>query len=140
MCPKIGKKKSVRSNRSRSLEVDVQAAKVLRNLKSEEAFYFYENVGRPTGECATSLCEFVSKVNTATSETVRFHLERGDFQNWIKETLGDAKLADKIGRISSKADDEKLRARIRSVLEDRLNELRDVFVSVEIRDELAVTH
>ena len=118
--------------------MDQQAAKILRNLQNEEAFYFYENVGKPTGECAKSLSEFLNKVNTATMESLQFHLERGDFQNWIKDTLGDVKLADMIGRIAP-ANNEKLRIKIREILGNRLSELKDAFIRIEVGEELAVT-
>jgi len=135
MSPKLKKKKS---EENQNLEVDQKAVKILRNLKNEEAFHFYENIGKPTGERAESLSDFAKKVNTVKLESLRFHLERKDFQRWMEETLGDAKLAEMIGKIAP-TNDERLRAKIKEVIGNRLQELKDAYVTIDVRDELTIT-
>jgi len=135
MSPKLKKKKG---EENQNLEVDQKAVKILRNLKNEEAFNFYENIGKPTGESAQSLSDFAKKVNTIKLESLQFHLERKDFQRWMEETLGDSKLAEMIGKITP-TNDEKLRAKIKEVLGNRLQELKDAYVTIEVRDELTIT-
>jgi len=135
MSPKIKKKKSVKGNQD--LEVDQRAVKILRDLKNEEAFYFYENVGKPTGESAKSLPEFLNKISTAKLECLQFHLERKDFQNWIEITLGDNKLAETIGNLAP-TKDEKLRKKIQGILQNRLQELKDAFVTIEVNEGLTI--
>jgi hypothetical protein len=136
MSPKLKKKKSVEGNQN--LEVDQKTVKILRSLKNEEVFHFYENIGKPTGESAQSLSDFAKKVNTVKLESLQFHLERKDFQRWIEETLGDSKLAEMIGKIIP-TNDEKLRTKIKEILGNRLQELKDAFVTLEVRDELIIT-
>lgn len=117
--------------------MDQRAIKILRDLKNEEAFYFYEDFGKPTGESAKSLSDFLNKISTAKLECLRFHLERKDFQNWIERTLGDSKLAETIGNIAP-TNDEKLRKKIQGILQNRLQELKDAFMTIEVNEGLTI--
>ncbi|MEM2102711.1 MAG: DUF5752 family protein [Candidatus Bathyarchaeia archaeon] len=135
MRPKIRKQKSVKGKQA--LEVDQQAIKILRELRNEEAFYFYENIGKPTGESAKSLSEFLNKICTAKLECLRFHLERKDFQKWIEGTLGDSKLAEMMETVTP-TNDEKLRTKLQSILQNRLQELKDAFITIEVKDPLTI--
>ena len=135
MSPRIKAKRS--AGKKQDVLVSEQAVKILRNVNDSEAFHFYENVGKPTGESAKSLSDFLKVVDTIKLESLRFHAERKDFQAWFKETLKDNELAEKIDNIAS-MDDEQLRERIHGVVEQRLQELKDAFVSFEVREELAI--
>lgn len=86
------------------LEVDLKAVTSLRTVGEHEAFYFYVAVGKPTGEVARNLSDFLDKVKTVKSESLVFHLQRRDFQNWVGKTIGDPVLAEKLGKISSSGD------------------------------------
>jgi broad specificity phosphatase PhoE len=131
MSPRINKKAS--SKRKKDLEID-QTTKILKNVSDAEAFYFYENVGRPTGKSARNLTDFLNTVNMIKLESLQFHLERKDFQKWFKEILGDRQLAERMEKISL-ADNEELRARIKEVLENRLRELQDTYITLEVKSE-----
>jgi len=109
---------------SKQLEVIASAVKVLRTVGSQEAFYFYEAIGKPTGETARNLNEFLDKVKTTKAESVRFHLQRKDFQNWVEKILGDAKLARELGRIS-KSNAGDARVTIAETVESRIKQLKD---------------
>ncbi len=109
--------------KNRQLKVDMKTAKVLRTVKSEEAFHFYEAVGQPTGERATSLLDFLEKIKTVKLESLEFHLQRKDFQNWLRKTIGDSELARKVERMR-KPNDDNMRTRIHSTIEEHLKELR----------------
>ena len=109
---------------SKQLEVTASAVKVLRTVGSQEAFYFYEAIGKPTGETARNLNEFLDKVKTTKAESVRFHLQRKDFQNWVEKILGDAKLAKDLGRIS-KSNACDARVTIAETVENRIKQLKD---------------
>jgi len=122
MSTKIQKKKKTRQKR-RGLEVNTKAIKILRTLTKEEAFHFYEAVGKPTGENARSLSDFLEKANSVKLESLLFHLQRKDFQNWTKKTLDDSKLARRIGRIRPSHDDD-LRTKMCTTIENRIKELR----------------
>ena len=69
------------------VRVEDKAIRTLRTLNNEEAFYFYENINKPTGQSARSLNEFLEKIKSVKLESLVFHLERNDFKNWIKNTL-----------------------------------------------------
>ena len=133
MSVKRRKRKSVR-RKSRNLKDDTQAIRILRKVSDEEAFYFYKAVGKPAHESAYSLSDFLQKIQTVEQESLVFHLERKDFQNWIKKTLGDITLARRIGRIRPSNDP---RTKIQATVENRITELRDALLTFSVK-ELAV--
>jgi len=115
---------SKNSKRAQSLKVDVEATKTLKTVGDQEAFYFYEAVGKSTGEKARNLSDFLERVKTAKSDSLVFHLQRGDFQNWVEKILGDSKLAKKLGRLSpSNCDDARMS--ICKTVENRIKELQE---------------
>ncbi len=114
--------RKARNSKRQNMESDTQSAKVLRTVVDQEAFYFYEAIGKPTGENAKNLNDFLEKVKTVKAESLTFHLQRKDFQNWIEKILGDAKLAREIGRISDTNSDD-LRMLISEIVQTRLKEL-----------------
>jgi hypothetical protein len=132
MSPKIRTKRS--AAKKQDLEVDQKAIKILRNVNDSEAFHFYEEIGKPTGKSAKSLSDFLNTVSTVKVESLRFHLERKDFQRWFRETLGDSELAERIEQLTQ-TDNEKLRAKIQGTLENRLQELKSAFITFEVKNE-----
>jgi len=130
------KKRTKRTDRQ-SLRVDTEAVKTLRAVRDHEAFYFYEAVGKPTGEIARSLSDFLDMVKSVRSESLMFHLQRGDFQNWIEKILGDSKLAEELGTISSSNSDD-TRMSIYKAVEDRIKELRESSVAVLVEENSTV--
>lgn len=108
-----------------------QITRILGTLAQEKAFIFYEDVGRPTGESATSLTDFCGKVNIVASASLSFHLKRGDFENWTKNALGDVELANRMAKIrNAKAKwkrDATLRRKLHDVTRDRVVELQDLW-------------
>jgi hypothetical protein len=129
--------KKRKTRKSRSLEVDTEAVRILRTVGDAEAFYFYEAFGKPTGESARSLSEFLEKVKSVKSESLLFHLERKDFQNWIEKTLGDSKLARTMEGIVPSCDDN-LRAKIQEAVENRIEELGASPLTLLVSEDLAV--
>ena len=108
-----------------------QIAGILGTLAQEKAFFFYEDVGRPTGDSAASLTEFCTKINTVASASLSFHLKRGDFENWIKNSLGDTELANRITKIRKTKTawkrENTLRKKLYSALRERVVELQDLW-------------
>ena len=43
--------------------------------------------------------EFADALQYVCSDAIVFHFERGDFQNWIRDVIGDAELAQSIDNI-----------------------------------------
>jgi hypothetical protein len=114
--------RKARNPKRQNVESDTQSEKVLRTVVDQEAFYFYEGVGKPIGENAKNLNDFLEKVQTVKAESLTFHLQRKDFQNWVEKILGDAKLAREIGRISDTNSDD-LRMLISEIVQTRIKEL-----------------
>ena len=71
----------------------------LRMVSHAEGFHFYTAIGDYCGVSAHSLEEFADALQYVCSESIVFHFERGDFQNWIREVIGDAELAQSIDAI-----------------------------------------
>ena len=133
----LSKIRRTEDRNSRNLEVDTEAVKVLRTVRDQEAFYFYEAIGKPTGEIARNLSGFLDKVKSVKPESLVFHLQRKDFQNWIKEILGDSKLARKLGRISS-SDSDDIRTKICENVENRIKELTKSPTALMVEETSAV--
>ena len=120
-----------------NLKVDREAVKILRTVRDEDAFYFYEGVGKPTGEIARSLSDFLDRVKSVKTESLIFHLQRRDFQSWVRKILGDPKLAEELGRISSSNCDD-VRMNIYKTVENRIKQLRESSVSIQAEENRAV--
>jgi hypothetical protein len=76
-----------------------QEIKALKTVPREKAFYFFTSIGNYTGESASSLKEFMEKINEVNAKSLEFHLYRGDFEKWINEVLEDAQLAEEIRKL-----------------------------------------
>jgi len=71
----------------------------LRVVPHPQGFHFYTAVGDYCGVSAHSLEEFANALQYVCSEAIVFHFERGDFQNWLRDVIGDAELAQSIDDI-----------------------------------------
>jgi hypothetical protein len=100
-------------------------SKILGTVTYDKAFYFYENLAKPTGEFAVSLSDFCNKINAVNAGSLVFHLKRGDFQKWIREVIGDVELANRINKIKVK--DNALRDTLHAFVSSRINELKETW-------------
>jgi hypothetical protein len=101
--------------------------KILRSVPEQKGFHFYLAIGEPTGETAVSLADFVEKIDALDVRSVNFHYPRKDFEKWIREVVGDAELAlrlGRIGRIRVGIQGEALRNEIKRVVKLRLKEIK----------------
>jgi hypothetical protein len=73
----------------------------LRIIPHAQGFHFYTAVGDYCGVSAHSLEEFANALQYICSEAIVFHFERGDFQNWIRDVIGDDELAKKLDDIKT---------------------------------------
>jgi len=135
MSTKIRKKR--KTQKRRGLKVNKEALRILRTLNAEETFYFYEDIGKPTGESAKSLLDFLEKIKSVKLESLLFHFQRKDFQNWIEKILGDSKLARRMEKIVPLSEGD-VRAKICTAIENRINELREASVTLLVNQDLAV--
>ena len=89
---------------------------ILKSIKlvpKENTFDFYMGLGQPTAFSANSLKDFYEKINRVAPESLDFHLYRGDFDSWIKDTIQDAVLAKELAQLKKAAlKGEELRQRI----------------------------
>jgi hypothetical protein len=72
---------------------------------------------------AASLADFAEKLQKIEINSVLFHFPRGDFQSWIKSTLGDEELARKVSQVKSNLDAENLRKQLIKLVYKRVIEL-----------------
>ena len=96
--------------------------RILRTVPHEKSFHFYEEIGKPTGQVATSLLDFRNKINTVPSTCLVFHLKRKDFENWIGKTIRDSRLAKKIGIIDPNGSN--LKTKLYAAVDTHLRELK----------------
>lgn len=115
-------RKNVKNGNRNCSEVSAGTIDMLRTVKNHEAFYFYEAIGKPTGDVARSLNELLDKAKVVKTESLTFHLDRKDFQNWIQKILGDAKLAERLEKIHVSNGDQ-IRTSICNAVENRIKEL-----------------
>src|SRR3990170_8669872 len=100
-------------------------SRILRKLGDNEAFYFFTAIGTCTGQSASSLEEFLSRVKEINEKSLEFHLFREDFEKWASSTLGDVQLTKDIAMLRrQKAAGAGLRDCLSSVVSKRLKELR----------------
>ena len=130
-------KRGARDVRTHNKGADVEVVRALRTVKDQEAFYFYEAVGKPTGELAVNLSDFLDKVKAVKSESLMFHLQRGDFQNWVENTLGDSKLGKQLSKIP-RSDDNNARTNVCKAVEDRIDELTEPNLAISIKEEQTI--
>jgi hypothetical protein len=106
-----------------SLDKDV-IEKILTSVPYDRGFHFFRSVGNYTGETAINLFSFFEELKTIELQSVKFHFQRGDFQKWIRETLEDTELADRIDKIDGKLPDEILKKELLKVVQTRFEELQ----------------
>ena len=91
---------------------DFEARLRLSIFTANEPFLFYTATGKEhyTGIMAWSLKGFIKALTEVDAKAIEFHMENGDFQSWIQNSLKDQKLASQFKKIKcSKENGEKLR-------------------------------
>ncbi len=68
--------------------------KATAQVPAEFAFNFYLGVDKPLGLTAQSLAEFYVLTSQVGSDSLDFHLYRGDFERWISEVCKDTTLSE----------------------------------------------
>jgi hypothetical protein len=91
-------------------------AKILETVPYERGFHFFTDVGKYTGETVVSMFNLYEELKTIEPQSVKFHFQRGDFQNWIRNTLGDIELALRIDKIRGDLPSEDMRKELRKTL------------------------
>jgi len=101
------------------------ARRMLRHFPTERGFTFFYEFARPTELTIYSLEEFCAALKTVKVGSINFHTERGDFERWIRQVVGDDALTDRLKQVvKEKLKGETLRTRTLSVVEQRIGELK----------------
>jgi predicted flap endonuclease-1-like 5' DNA nuclease len=101
-----------------------KAYRILRKLPFTESFFFYEEVDKATNEFANSLSMFSKKLKNIPLKSIDFHSRRGDFEKWIKETIGDKELSEKIKKISMSKSGSNLKESIQKIVKERISAMK----------------
>ncbi len=113
---------------------ELAAKRMLRRLPIGKGFTFFYEFARSSGLTVHSLDEFCSTLKTIALSSIRFHMERGDFERWLRQVVGDNKLADELtGTSNQKLRGEALRKRILATIERRMEELKGISDKVSTR-------
>ncbi len=104
-------------------QISDRGGHILRVLPRDKAFYFYEGLGKPTGEFAESLLDFRDKIMTLQLSSLIYHMERNDIENWIEEVVGDPTLAERIRKL---VPHDLLKMELRGIIETRIIELTEM--------------
>jgi hypothetical protein len=97
---------------------------VLRTVSNENAFYFYRKEGSPSGIKASSLQEFLSSIESADPESLDFHSQRHDFENWVR-MLGDPTLAKQMQTLASQnLTPDELKSKLVRIVRMRVGKLK----------------
>ena len=99
-------------------------SRILRKLPFTESFFFYEEIGKSTNEFADSLLLFSKKLRNISLTSIEFHSRRGDFEKWIRETIGDKELSEKIRKITDKKYGSNLKEGIQKIVKERISVLK----------------
>jgi hypothetical protein len=101
-------------------KIDKEKAEAfLAPLPTEKTFHFYAGVGKPLNITGSSLQDFCDKILKIDTNSIEFHMKRGDFEKWFKG-LGDVELARKILLLNEKkTSGEELRARLYEMVKNR---------------------
>ena len=105
--------------------------KILGTVVYDKAFFFYEDIGKPTGDFAVSLSDLCSKIKKVSPKSLTFHLDRGDFENWVRDIIGDPELSNQVRQLKARKRARKnnaaLRKKIHTTVMDRIVELQDLW-------------
>ena len=108
------------------------AQEILREVPEFNAFYFFKDEGKYTGNYAVSLIIFYNMLSKIDKESLLFHFRRGDYQNWIETIIGDRYLANEINKINKTVGGNELLERLCKIIEKRLIELKQLLANEEL--------
>jgi predicted transcriptional regulator len=71
------------------------------SVSADCGFNFYSEVDKPLGFSAQSLADFYRAIKQVVSDSLEFHLYRGDFENWLRDVCKDEELAEAFGAVKA---------------------------------------
>jgi len=113
------------NSKKTSSSIDVATArKFLSAVSYAQGFHFFMTDGHFTGETAVSLIVFSKDLAGIDIQSIRYHFDRGDFQKWIRNTIGDEELAIRIDNLQKNFSDVDLQKQLIEILQKRISELQ----------------
>jgi alpha-amylase len=104
---------------------ELKAKWILRRLPTDHGFTFFHAFARPTTVTAHDLVEFAAALSKAPVRSVQYHVERGDFERWISQVLGDNTLAEQLASLAREGiPGERLRKRLIGLVKTRVKQLQ----------------
>ncbi len=101
-----------------------EAQKILDPVPYAQGFHFFMPDGHYTGETALSLCSFLKDLGSIDLQSIKFHFDRGDFQKWLRNTIGDEELARIIDELDKRIPEENLGEKLADIVKKRISELQ----------------
>ena len=96
-------------------------------LAKHQQFYFHPQAGEKGIRPAASLWEFSQTLPRLSAKTIRFHLERKDFERWVRDIIHDEELARQIRILDNRAlSDEELIDTLCETVNQRFAELESL--------------
>ncbi len=80
--------------------------------------------GHYSGETAMSLGSFLRDLGSIDEQSIKFHFDRGDYQKWLRTTVGDEELALTIDKLDKNIPEENLREKLADIVQKRISELQ----------------
>ena len=96
-------------------------------LPKSKRFYYHPNSSYKGSKTAASLWEFREAIPTLPVDTIRYQLDRQDFEHWLKNVLHDHELARQIRKLSNRQlKGEALREALAATVNSRFEELESL--------------
>jgi DNA-binding Lrp family transcriptional regulator len=96
------------------------ALKIAVTVPEEKAFRFFVAVDKSLGFSAHSLEEFYRLIKQVVSDSLAFHVYRGDFENWLGDVINDEALVGDVEKIRAyDLEGEELRKALLKALDER---------------------
>jgi alpha-amylase len=108
---------------------ELAAKRLLRRLPAGMGFTFSYDFARSSALTVQSLREFYLALKTIDVSSIQYHIERGDFERWLSQVVGDDELADQISTVNSlkrRLKGEALRRKVLSMTDRRLKQLKKI--------------
>ncbi len=108
---------------------ELAAKRILRRLPAGMGFTFSYEFARSSSITVRSLNDFYSALKTIDVSSIQFHMEKGDFERWLSQVVGDDKLADQVAKVNMpnrKLIGEALRKKVLAIIERRIKRLKEL--------------
>jgi hydroxymethylpyrimidine pyrophosphatase-like HAD family hydrolase len=93
-------------------------------LSNQLRFYFRTGNGQPIQAVAASLWDFRMLLQSVSIDALHYHLQRGDFERWVRTVFRDAELAHRLAKLARRQlAGEQLRQALSKIVGDRYEEL-----------------